>query len=541
MRKLSVLAGLAGFVGAVACSSDTLTVPNENNPDVARLAARPTDVEALVAGSFNSAWQATVGGSVTSLEPAMAVMSFENSSSLANYNMGTVGSLPRNPITNRPGGVFSSQIYYNFRNLASAARAAATGIEKAEQPGFTLGTTAANNRIKAFGFFVLGFSNANNALTYDSIPLITHTNNADNKPPLIAHDSANRLALAQLDSAIAYATAGMSTLPSTWVPGNAFTQAQFIAFIRAYKARFRVEDPRTPAGRLAINWTAVRDDAVAASTGLGADVQMAMDPSKSWDFTWYGSHFNFDAWHQQSPIFLGMADSSGGYNTWLAQALTAKTPFLIRSADQRLPNGDDRPTQQTNSNISPTSTVQSPSRSNLYFRNRTASDPPGEAYANSFYDWFREQPFKTANDIGNFPMLQKAEMDLLAAEAYYRLGDFANAAAKINITRQGNGKLPAVTGNTVVPGGNACVPRVPDPATNFTSSMCGDLFEALKWEKRMELAFMQYGAWYFDSRGWGDLAKGTALEFPVPFQEMQVRAENYYDQRTFAPVGTYGY
>ena len=85
------------------------------------------------------------------------------------------------------------------------------------------------------------------------------------------------------------------------------------------------------------------------------------------------------------------------------------------------------------------------------------------------------------------------------------------------------------------------MPRVPDPATNYATSRCGTLLEALKWEKRLELAYTQYGAWYFDSRGWGDLAQGTALDWPVPYQEMDTRSEVYYNQQGGAPKGTYGY
>ncbi|MBA3645763.1 MAG: hypothetical protein H0W63_06240 [Gemmatimonadaceae bacterium] len=542
MRKLSVITGFAGLLGALACGSDTLTVPNNNQPDAARVLARPTDVESLVAGSFNTAWQATVGGSLTSLQPAMSVMSFENSSSLANFNMGTLGSLPRNKITNRPGGVFSSQNYYNFRNLSSAARSAATGLVQSKASGFTLGSSGADNRMKSFGFFVLGFANSNNALLYDSIPLVTEKNGDDPKPPLIGTDSAIKLGLNQFDSAITYATAGMTPLPTTWIPGNGFTQTQFIAFIRAYKARYRALQARTPAARAAVNWTAVRDDAVAATAVFTSDIQIQLDPSKSWDYTWYGVHFNFDTWHQQSPIMIGMADSSGGYDNWLSTPLTSRTPFLIQTADQRFPAGNTRAAQQA---ASLTGTESIPPRTNLYFRNRTTSaDVLGEPYANSQYDWYRMQALKNASDIGSFPMLQKAELDLLAAEGFYRLGDFANAAARINVSRVNIGKLPPLTASAgTVPGGAACVPRIPDPAQNFAKSKCGDMFEALKWEKRMELAFTQFGAWYFDSRGWGDLAKGTATEWPVPFQEMQVRAQPFYDQlpSQTAPQGNYGY
>jgi hypothetical protein len=55
-----------------------------------------------------------------------------------------------------------------------------------------------------------------------------------------------------------------------------------------------------------------------------------------------------------------------------------------------------------------------------------------------------------------------------------------------------------------------------------------------------------YGAWYFDSRGWGDLAEGTALEWPVPYQELDTRVKPYYNLggiggKSAAAKGTYGY
>ncbi len=70
--------------------------------------------------------------------------------------------------------------------------------------------------------------------------------------------------------------------------------------------------------------------------------------------------------------------------------------------------------------------------------------------------------------------------------------------------------------------------------------------EALKWEKRMETAFTHFGAWFFDSRGWGDLPEGTALQYPVPYQELDVRGVPLYNLGgvggpSSAPRGNYGY
>ncbi len=100
-----------------------------------------------------------------------------------------------------------------------------------------------------------------------------------------------------------------------------------------------------------------------------------------------------------------------------------------------------------------------------------------------------------------------AEMRLLKAEALYRMGNRAGAAAIVNETREAAGLSP-----TDAAGTNAsCVPKLPDGS-------CGDFFEMLKWEKRMENTFRGPlgNLWYFDGRGWGDLWRDTFLHLPLP-------------------------
>jgi hypothetical protein len=544
---LYVIAGCAGLVAAIGCQ-DTLAVTNGNNPDAARALARPSDVEALIGSSLNTAWRA-MNGQNDNVDNQMRVFSFENSSSLANFGFGTRIGVPRNPIDNSKGNPVLVGNFWDYAQDAKGARSAALGLAAMNKTGFSLGSPAQDIRGRAFAFFVMGMGNANMALVYDSGAVVNEFNGNDINPypPLLPHDSLMKLALIQLDSAQANASKMTTSLLATWIPGNALTGPQFVQVIRSYKARFRAAVARTPTERAAVNWTQVRDDALA---GITADLVITLDPSKSWDYVWYAQHFLFDAWTQQSPMVAGMADSvrpagdpaGPGYDAWLAAGLNSRFAFLIKAADQRFPPGDTRAAQQAASTIG---TLQTPSRANLYFRNRTSPDPPGLPYTVSQYDWFRFQQLYQANRIGNFPMLQRVEVDLLAAEAYYRLGDLASAAAKINITRVAKGNLPppplTMVAADQVPGGGACVPRVPDAAANFASAKCGTLFEALKWEKRMELAFTQYGAWYFDSRGWGDLAQGTPLEWPVPYQEMDTRSEKLYNSNTTSPVGTYGY
>ena len=138
---------------------------------------------------------------------------------------------------------------------------------------------------------------------------------------------------------------------------------------------------------------------------------------------------------------------------------------------------------------------------------------------------------------------------MLAAEGLIRTGNIAGAATLIDRTRTTAG-LPALSGAVAaatdpVPGGASCVPRVPQAPT-YTTTACGDVMEAMKWEKRLEIAYTTYGGWFFDSRGWGDLPEGTPIMWPVPNQEADARVMTIYNlggvgQPGGAGTSTYGY
>jgi hypothetical protein len=147
--------------------------------------------------------------------------------------------------------------------------------------------------------------------------------------------------------------------------------------------------------------------------------------------------------------------------------------------------------------------------------------------------------------------MTRAEIRLLAAEGYIRTGNIAAAVALIDSSRVGIGGLPGLATAgitdtvTAVPGAGTCVPRVPDKAASYLASRCGNLWDALKWEYRMETMYTGYGMWYFAGRGWGDLPEGTALYWPVPYQEMDTRREAFYSSGGVggvggAPPGNYG-
>jgi hypothetical protein len=296
-----------------------------------------------------------------------------------------------------------------------------------------------------------------------------------------------------------------------------------------------------------VDWAQVIAD---VQNGITADFNVFMDPSAGWSVIWPAQAFatGSASWHQMSQFILGMGDVSGVYDQWLSRSLQCpggpgRCPFLVQSPDKRLPQGATRAAQVgdtlragfKNFYVSGTTNPGRP-----YVRNRPAGeDAPQDPFGQSFYDYNRSRAFFNASPTrtGLYPIMTLAEMQLLEAEGYLRQSQYPLAIPLINATRSDTlrASLPAIpltVADTVtpVPGGAACVPRVPDAAQNFTKSKCGNVWDALKWEYRLETAFAGYGMWYFAARGWGDLPEGTAINWPVPNTEMLVRNEAYYPQ-----------
>lgn len=523
---------LLGSVSVLTACSQDLAVTNPNNADITRALARPGDIENLLAGGFNQVVQNTTGGATDALQSSFQVMGLENYTGLANFNMGPRAGLPRTPILNFANNPGSASVANDFNGLSRLSRSTTLALERLAAPGFTFGSPGQDMRARAYGRFVLGLTLGNLSLSYDSAAVVVP--GGDAVPPLVAYDSVHRAAIKLLDDALADAAnpiaagTGGFPLPITWMnlSTGAVSAAQFQQIIRSYRARLRAEVARTPAERTAVNWALVLADAQA---GITADLQIVMNATTGWTQAWVLNHYIGTNWHVMSPFIIGMADTTSAYASWLNEPLLNRTPFLIRTPDKRFPAGDTRAAQNTASGGGAAGSVPP---AGLYFRNRVSANDGGASdgtWGFSFYDHARFQTFQNNNRIGNYPHMTVAEMNGLIAEAAIRTGDFALAATAIDRTRVSRGVLPPLVGAGLtsltqeVPGGAACVPRIPVRTGTTYTTRCGNIFEAMKWEKRMEMAFINYGAWYFDMRGWGDLPEGTPIHFPVPWQEQNVR------------------
>jgi hypothetical protein len=286
-----------------------------------------------------------------------------------------------------------------------------------------------------------------------------------------------------------------------------------IRLAHSYEARFRAQVARTPEEREGVAWNAVVAD-------VDAGIQTTHTLEMDWDAGWMNGFLRFSTdWRMgQLPYFIyGMADQSGDVAEWYALPLAEKRerlpdgrPVLIVTPDLRFPQGSTVEEQRANAG--------------RYFR---IILPIEEAGVNSSWwhpergtwrwSWYKAS-YNRGLDYWGFktkdqPEITLAEMRLLKAEGLYRTGDLAEAAAIVNETRVAAGLNPTDLSGT----NTSCVPRLPDGS-------CGNLWEMLKWEKRMEMVWTGIAGvgWFFDGRGWGDLWRDTPLQLPVPCLEMEL-------------------
>ena len=546
--SLYTLALGAGLVFLGACKDKDLEVTNPNAGDTQRVLATPNDAENLL-GTYYKRWMVGFygGGSVgqappTTFEGMANVMSLQNFSSLAN-NCQNI----RTPFTgaanvNTPGNPCAGEQYNPFSIMGEVERVASNFLGAVD--GFKTFTAAQIARDKAFAEFLRGMSIGHLALFYDSAAVVAKGQDPLDAGKLVGYKELTDSALAALQRAIdntnAAATAGGFSIPGTWIPSpTVFNSTEFIKLVRSYRARIRASVARTPAERAAVDWAAVIAD---AQNGFTADHLLSLDATNG-PFAGWRRQYDPPAgsWHQMPPFIIGMGDVSGNYEAWLATALGARgagnVGFFMVSPDLRFPQGTTRAAQQADFRIQDCEVnggqvtgAGIASSCKRYFNNRTSADPlTGSGWGWSNYDfarfhWFFTKGAAGSPRTGDLLFFPKAELDMLQAEGLIRSSRFAEAAALINVTRVKNG-LPAITtfdNTTPVPGGANCVPRIPAPP-NFTAATCGNIFEAMKWEKRMETAYVATSSWFLDSRGWGDLPEGTALFWSVPYQELQVR------------------
>jgi hypothetical protein len=386
--------GVATSLTVAGCD-DALNITNLNNPDVERAFATPVGVETIVSKLFQQMHTGQYlnlpAGGGDNLWTQSMTMSFESSSQLGNFGMGTRGDIPRGLIDNTIGnreevGNFrdSDHLTRNARMAANAIDAMATFAEE----GRTLGQRR-DLRTKSFAYFTLAYAHGFLSLFYDSVSVVWPGELTGTEVGEFSSAAQGMTAaLAMLDSALLFLsqdTASAAFIPSAWLAQSAdMSKDQYRRVLRSYKARFRAGVGRTPTERAAADWNAILAD---ATNGITSDLNVTLSVSGGWVNAWIVQAAVSSGWHQITPFIFGMADTSRAYDTWLATPLDSRAPFLIKTPDRRFPAGETRAEQQAK--VSATSPVIAPDTI-LYIRNRpSGQDTPAEAWGTSYYDFVR--------------------------------------------------------------------------------------------------------------------------------------------------------
>ncbi|UCC73550.1 MAG: hypothetical protein JSV86_03020 [Gemmatimonadota bacterium] len=523
MKKTGVLATLL-LLGGTACAD--LDVVNPNDPEAERALATAENVLGLIGGTFRQ-WY--IGGTdYAGGSFHQSVISFQTSAPWNNAGMVPLGWLPRPELVNDAADQWYPNQTYAWYQAYKAIAPASDGLRAIlTNDDLRADLDADTLRAMAFSRFVQGLGYAYLAVSFDQAFIVDETSDLQAPQELRPYGEVMTAALGYLDQALALAEAESFTIPASWMSVEVSSD-ELIRLIHGYKARYRAAVARTPTERAAVNWDLVWADADAGVTADWlVDVVWADWNCDSWcNLMW--NYFAYSAWQQLTYFILGMADQSGNYQAWLDIPILNRLPavaaggpldVLIITPDLRFVQGNTWEEQEADCPYDP--------GSDTYCLNR---DPftalwamPGEGYA-VLEQWAKpeRQTWRWSNYFSTEPWniyggdiveMSVDEMNMLKAEAHYWNGELAEAANLINLTR-----VPAGLNATDAAGLNtSCVPKLPNET-------CGDLYEMLKWEWRLEVwgRGLHDNPWYFNGRGWGDLYKGTWLHYPVPCGEFQV-------------------
>ena len=500
IRKQYLGAGL--LLAAMACQD--LAVANPNEPDRERASKQPVSAESFVSSSFRTWWP--VAGHDDYPSWAFSTMANEATSGFADFGQLEPSAEPRTAWNNSPVNAranVNETPWYGLYRTISSVNDALIAIDG----GLVVVDPTRTARTKAVGKFMQAVSHAHLAFYFDSAFVVDEKLKLDTitKPQLQPYPAVSLAAIAQLDSAIALAQRGPTfTLPvDNWL-FQAMTRDDLVRLANSYAARTLAYTPRSRVERAAVNWTEVikRIDA-----GVVSDFAPVAQPDILWD-DWKrlvarvrtGPPSDYG---RPSYWVLGPADSANGFVNWTSLPVESRVPFQLRSKDRRI---------QGSTGPASVGKYFGYNASNLFAASRGT-------YRYSHYFYKRDGTGLTWT-TGPQPALTLTEMRLLKAEGLIRLGRAAEAVPLINVTRVANGELPPVTIDGP-PDQAGCVPRK-------LSGNCGSLWDALRYEKRIEGLGNNGVVAFFDARGWQTLPTNSFVHLPVPGRELAVLQRPLY-------------
>jgi hypothetical protein len=525
MKPLFV-AGVLAF-SALACQD--LTVTNPNNPDREVVVSSATDVEALISTSFRGWFNLTQGLAATAPALALSTAADEFSGGFTDFGAHAQGVEPRTPIDNGPISA-NSPNRVPISNAYAIISAVNIGLQAISKYDLRIreGPADVTLRALAFGKFVQGITHSWVATLYDQAWVYSESVDTDTirfgggstqvQDLIRPYAEVRDTALAQLAAALSIAEANAFNLPGgsagAWIPGMPMSSQEFARVIHSYIARTMVYTARSPAERAQIDWAAV-------ISHIDKGITQDFAPTGTPDIL--QSHYKRYAARERTVTpsdfmrvdyqAIGAADQGSGFINWYNRAWADRTPFTMTNVQDR------RIISSPTASCTSSQAVAHANKGSYMGCHVATIFAAARGTGQRSYYFFHRHGAGVKWQTGPLLIMSRAEMDLLKAEGLIRLNRPAEAVPLINKTRVANGQLPPVT----VEGAPApnCTPR------KYNGS-CGSLWDALRYEKRVEGMGMDAAVSFADARGWQALVIGTPLHYPMPGNELELMGMPLY-------------
>ncbi|MEJ2544882.1 MAG: hypothetical protein P8Y99_12520, partial [Calditrichaceae bacterium] len=449
----------------------------KNHPDKDVALSRSEDVESLVGGTVLNIWQAK---QTMDMGLGFSTLADELTSQWGNWAIGRWSSEPRDEYDNS-----TTSDYYNMTGrpwfmLYEVISTAKDGLESLNS-GMQFGDDGENNiRMEAFCRFLQGIAHGEIALIFDKAFIVDETTDLTATPEFTSYSEVMNAALGYFEECLDICDENTFVLPDEWIPGSTVDNVLLAQYAHSFMARYMAGIGRTPAEREAADWNAIMEH---ADAGITEDWIVQMDGNYWYDgIKYFGSR---EDWLKADYFVIGHADTSGAFDDWAASSPDDREPFIIQTADRRIAGPDSTTAPGTDFQFYDTF--------------------PFEGHRASYYGSIRYFDHFASGATSDVSWFNASELRLLKAEGLYRTGGDLNTVADIiNETRVNRGELEPVTNNTP------------------------NLFDKIKYEKRIEVFLSAGGLMYLERRGWGELGTGSPLQFPVPAGELEVLLQDIY-------------
>ncbi len=524
-----------GVVTILLAGCQDLLVNNHNSPDRYRAMTDAGDVEALISSAYRLWWTTAHHNQPNR---ALSVMGNETTSALTGSAVLDVAREPRQMIPNSQGypGWWVQRRPWDQRwqiisNVTDGLHAIRDGnLRMLEQEGSE--PVDVTVRAQAFAYFLSGVAHTYLAYHFDQSYIFTPdmelAEDLDFQDMdrsgwgFHPYDEVAETGRELLEESIRLIAESPRPIPARWTNSVELSQDDFARLAHSFIARSLVYTARTPAERAAVDWQQVLYH---LDRGIQQDLWATYEEN-----IWIAAYKLYTQYLNDTRLnnrLVGPADTSGAYQDWLATPPLEREKFLIETPDRRITG----PTATSNGSY-------------VGYRASAVSNSATRGpYLDSHYLSIRFGGQAGVRDSEVLVTMPVLEMDFLRAEAYYRLGRREEAAEIINRTRT----APQVIGDETFPGLPAvtaagvpeaadCVPRKPYRLEDGIVP-CGDLWDALMYEKRVELHGIEALIPYADQRGWGRLVEGTPLHFAITWRELETIG---YPEYSFGGIGNEG-